>query len=54
VPAAPGGRPILSLSASPSDVPPWMTVTDDGDGTITFAGTPPVSVLSLAIKFEFL
>ena len=30
---------------SPSEVPSWITWTDNGDGTATLAGTPPLSLL---------
>jgi len=33
------------VPVSSTDVPAWMTWTDNGDGTATLAGTPPLSLL---------
>jgi hypothetical protein len=36
-----GGFPAPSISATGGTALPWLTVTDNGDGTATLSGTPP-------------
>jgi LmbE family N-acetylglucosaminyl deacetylase len=47
------GAPTAALTISAGTLPEWLSFTDNGDGSATFAGTPPASAAPPASSKNF-